>query len=51
MKNIIQKEIVDTLVKYPQVTAFLPLKVITVDMTILFDEYGNVLKAGDLRPW
>ena len=39
------------LAKYPQATAFLPLKASAVDMTILMDQNSNVIKIVDLRPW
>ena len=39
------------LVKYPQTTAFFPLKASAVDMTVLIDEKVNVVKIVDLRPW
>ena len=37
--------------KYPQATAFLPMKANAVDMTVLIDSQGNVVKIVDLRPW
>ena len=41
-----------TLSKYPQATAFLPLKANAVDMTVLINkEKGEVVKIVDLRPW
>lgn len=39
------------LAKYPNATAFLPLKASSIDMTILVDKDGNVVKIVDLRPW
>ena len=40
------------LAKYPQATAFVPLKAIAVDMTVLINkENGDVVKIVDLRPW
>lgn len=39
------------LTKYPQATAFLPLKASAVDMTVLIDQKANVVKIVDLRPW
>ena len=39
------------LAKYPQATAFLPLKASAVDMTVLLDQNSNVIKIVDLRPW
>ncbi|MCH7335838.1 TfpX/TfpZ family type IV pilin accessory protein [Acinetobacter sp. NIPH 2699] len=41
-----------TLSKYPQATAFIPLKTDVVDMTVLINkETGEVIKIVDLRPW
>lgn len=41
-----------TLAKYPQATAFVPLKANAVDMTVLINkEKGEVIKIVDLRPW
>lgn len=38
--------------KYPQATAFVPLKSNAVDMTVLINkEKGEVIKIVDLRPW
>lgn len=37
--------------KYPQATAFLPMKANAVDMTVLIDIKGQVVKIVDLRPW
>ena len=39
------------LAKYPQATAFLPLKASAVDMTVLVDQKSNVIKIVDLRSW
>lgn len=40
------------LAKYPQATAFFPLKASAVDMTILVNkEIGKVVEIVDLRPW
>lgn len=39
------------LAKYPQTTAFLPMKASAVDMTVLIDAKGQVVKIVDLRPW
>ena len=39
------------LAKYPQATAFLPMKASVVDMTVLIDQKANVVKIVDLRPW
>lgn len=42
----------NTLSKYPQATAFVPLKANAVDMTVLINkEKGEVIKIVDLRPW
>ena len=40
-----------TLAKYPQATAFLPMKASAVDMTVLINHKGEVVKIVDLRPW
>lgn len=41
-----------TLSKYPQATAFVPLKANAVDMTALINkDKGEVVKIVDLRPW
>lgn len=40
-----------TLAKYPQATAFLPMKASAVDMTVLINKQGEVVKIVDLRPW
>lgn len=37
--------------KYPQATAFLPMKANAVDMTVIIDIKGQVVKIVDLRPW
>lgn len=37
--------------KYPQATAFLPMKASVIDMTVLIDSQGDVVKIVDLRPW
>lgn len=39
------------LAKYPQASAFFPLKTSVVDMTVLIDQNANVVKIVDLRPW
>ena len=39
------------LAKYPQTTAFLPMKASAVDMTVLIDQKANVVEIVDLRPW
>lgn len=36
---------------HPQATAYLPLKANAVDMTVLLDKNGDVVKIVDLRPW
>ncbi|HAV57802.1 MAG: type IV pilin accessory protein [Acinetobacter sp. GWC1_38_13] len=46
------KVVKTTLARYPQATAFVPLKANAVDMTVLIDrEKGEVVKIVDLRPW
>lgn len=37
--------------KYPQATAFLLMKASAVDMTVLINHKGGVVKIVDLRPW
>ena len=37
--------------QYPQATHYLPLKANAVDMTVLVDKEGHVVKIVDLRPW
>ena len=39
------------LAKYPQAVAFLPLKATAIDMTVLVDSKGDVVKIVNLRPW
>lgn len=39
------------LAKYPQAVAFLPLKATAMDMTVLVDSKGDVIKIVNLRPW
>lgn len=46
-KAVVEK----TLVKYPKATAFLPMKANAVDMTVLINHKGEVVKIVDLRPW
>ena len=46
-KTVVEK----TLAKYPQATAFLPMEASTVDMTVLINHKGEVVKIVDLRPW
>lgn len=36
---------------YPQATHYLPLRANAVDMTVLVDKEGKVVKIVDLRPW
>lgn len=46
-KTVVEK----TLAKYPKATAFLPMKASAVDMTVLINHKGGVVKIVDLRPW
>lgn len=46
-KAVVEK----TLAKYPKATAFLPMKASAVDMTVLINKQGEVVKIVDLRPW
>ncbi|UDM38568.1 type IV pilin accessory protein [Acinetobacter haemolyticus] len=39
------------LAQYPQANTFVPLKANAVDMTVLIDTKGEVVKIVDLRPW
>ena len=39
------------LAKYPQATAFLPMKASAVDMTVLINHKGEVVKIVDLKSW
>lgn len=39
------------LAQYPQTQGFAPLKANAVDMTVLLDKNGDVVKIVDLRPW
>lgn len=39
------------LAKYPQATAFLPMKASAIDMTVLIDSQCDVVKIVDLHPW
>lgn len=43
--------VVKILNQYPQATAFVPLKASHLDMAVLLDKKGNVVKIVDLRPW
>ena len=46
------KQVADILAKYPQATAFVPLKATAVDMTVLINkEKSTVVDVDDLRPW
>lgn len=46
------KNVKNILAKYPQATAWLPLKASAVDMVVLINkEKGEVVKIVDLRPW
>lgn len=38
-------------IKYPTATGYVPLKANAVDMTVLVDKEGKVVKIVDLRPW
>ena len=44
-------DVEEILAKYPQASAFFPLKASAVDMTVLIDQKANVVKIVDLRPW
>ncbi len=44
-------DVEEILAKYPQASAFFPLKASAVDMTVLMDQKANVVKIVDLRPW
>ncbi|WP_291354956.1 TfpX/TfpZ family type IV pilin accessory protein [Acinetobacter sp. UBA3106] len=46
-----EKQVEDILEKYSQANAFVPLKANAVDMTVLIDAKGEVVKIVDLRPW
>ena len=37
--------------RYPTATGYVPLKANAVDMTVLVDKEGRVVKIVDLRPW
>lgn len=46
------KALVNKILKqYPQGVTWVPLKAKVVDMTILLDEKGQIVKIVDLRPW
>lgn len=56
LKELVQyndrKRVQQILAKYPQTTAFIPLKSNSVDMTVLVNKNtGEVVKIVDLRPW
>ncbi len=46
-----QKLVQHILAKYPQTNAWLPLRANSLDMTVLLDKQGDVVKIVDLRPW
>ena len=47
-----KEEVVKILHKYPQATAYLPMKASTVDMTVLINrDTAEIVKIVDLRPW
>ena len=47
-----QQKVDEILIKYPQATAWLPLKANAQDMVVLIDkQQGRVIKIVDLRPW
>lgn len=47
-----EKKVSDILLKYPQATAFMPLKANAIDMTVLVNrDKGEIIKIVDLRPW
>lgn len=50
-KHNIHQAVEKIIFKYPQATHYLPLKANTVDMTVLLDKNGDVVKIVDLRPW
>lgn len=39
------------LTNYPHAIAFMPLKASSMDMSVLLDSEGNIVKVVDLRPW
>lgn len=52
LKKYNDKQLVEQmLTQYKSVVGFLPLKANAVDMTVLVDKDGNVVKIVDLRPW
>ena len=47
-----KQQVENILAKYPQATAFFPLKASAVDMTVLINkETAEIVKIVDLRPW
>lgn len=46
-----QEEVQRLLEKYPEANYYLPMKANKVDMSVLIDKEGNVIKIVDLRPW
>lgn len=46
-----KKEVTHILTGYSNAVGFLPLKAINMDMTVLVDAQGEVVKIVDLRPW
>ena len=45
------EQVREILAKYPQATGYVPLKANAVDMTVLVNKEGEVIKIVDLRPW
>ena len=46
-----KEKVANALVKYPEATTYLPMKASAIDMTVLVDAKGQVVKIVDLRPW
>ena len=46
-----KNQVTRILVKSPQAIAFLPMKASAVDMRVLINHTGEVVKIVDLRPW
>ena len=44
-------QVKSVITKYPTATGYVPLKANAVDMTVLVDKEGRVVKIVDLRPW
>lgn len=44
-------QVKSAIAKYPTATGYVPLKANAVDMTVLVDKEGRVVKIVDLRPW